>query len=361
MTKVTNRQIFFILVLTLTSYSIVDISRAMAEAAGTGGWFTLLVTALIFSIFAVIIVYLNNMFKGQMIVDYSKQLVGKTLAYAIAIYYVLYFLMIVVFLVVNMSRILNLDFFDKTPTIAMIIISVPIFCYIAYKGINTAARMCEILGLIFLLTGTTVHILMMSQGGFVNVRPVFNPAETGRYFSAMKETIFPFLGIEVLLIIPMGKHNSKKSVKTAFFAILTICALYILVVETCIMKLGVNDILNYSNSLIESIRDMALPFLDFLERMDILFLTIGFMGMYMGISIVFTAITEYLCKVFSKAKRVVIVIILGSLVIILAFLAGMWADFSKTVLQTGIVLGIISTCAIPTVLLIIAKVKKHGA
>lgn len=361
MTKVTNRQIFFIVILTLTSYSIIDISRAMAKAAGTGAWFTILITGLIFSVFAVIIVYLNNMFKGKMLVDYSKQLVGKPLTYAISMYYVLYFLIIVVFLITNMARILKLDFFNKTPTFAMMFISVPVFCYIAYKGINTAARMSEIMGIIFFLTGITVHVLMVFQGETVNIRPVYNPAETGRYFSAIKESIFPFLGIEVLLIVPMGKHNSKKSVKTVFFAILAVCALYILVVESCIMQLGVNDILNYNNSLIEAIRDMSLEYLEFLERMDILFLTIGFMGLYLGISIVFTAITEYLCKIFSKAKRVVVVIALGAVVIVLSTLVGLWAGFSETVLQYGIVLGVISTCAIPTVLLIIAKVKKHGA
>lgn len=48
--SITNRQMFFILVLTLTSYSVVDISRAMAKSAGTGGWLTILATSIIFGL-----------------------------------------------------------------------------------------------------------------------------------------------------------------------------------------------------------------------------------------------------------------------------------------------------------------------
>ena len=361
MTKVSNRQIFFILLLTLTSYSVVDISRAMAQSAGTGGWITILVTALIFSVFAIVIVYLNNMFKQQMLFSYSKYLVGTPLAYILSFYYVIYFLMIAVFLVFNMATLLKSNFFFSTPVIPMIAISIPVFSYIAYKGINTIARMFEFLGLVFLITAISVHILMLTQGKLEYIRPVFNPAETGRYFGAIKEAIFSFLGIEVLLIIPMGKHNSKKSVKTAFFSLLVVGGFYVLIVESCIMKLGINNIVNYKASLIEAIRDTPMPFLNFLERTDILFLTVGFMGLYMGISMVFTVITEYLCRMFSKAKRAVIVIVLGAVVLILAVIAGMVSNFTKVVLELGIYMGVIACGAIPIVLLIIAKVKKHGA
>lgn len=84
--SITNRQMFFILVLTLTSYSIVDISRAMAKSAGTGGWITILATSIIFGLAAMVIVYLNNLFKGKILFDYSKVLVGKAVTYSITVF-----------------------------------------------------------------------------------------------------------------------------------------------------------------------------------------------------------------------------------------------------------------------------------
>lgn len=309
--SITNRQMFFILVLTLTSYSVVDISRAMAKSAGTGGWITILATSIIFGLAAMVIVYLNNLFKGKMLFDYSKMLVGRAAAHSIIVFYILYFLLIVVFLILSMGKLLKADFFPRTPIWAMMLISVPVFYFIAFKGITTIARMCEIFGVVFLVIAITVHIFMISQGKIVNIRPIFNSADIGKYIKAIKESIFPFLGIEVLLAIPMTQRNAKRGVRTAFFAVFFIGLFYILIVESSIMIVGINDIVNYNDSLIIAIRDMSLSFLDFLERFDILFLTIGFMGMYMGISIVITVIVEYLCKIFVRTKRLTIVIVLG--------------------------------------------------
>ena len=123
-----------------------------------------------------------------------------------------------------------------------------------------------------------------------------------------KPAIFPFLGIEVLLIIPFTRQNGKKSIRTAFFTVLAIGLFYILVVESCIMKVGINDIINYTDPLIVAIRDTAPRRMQFFSRLDILYLTIGFSGIFMGISIVLMAIVEYLCRMFPRARRMAVVI-----------------------------------------------------
>jgi cytochrome c-type biogenesis protein len=46
--SVTNRQIFFILFLTIAPYSTLSISKVLAESAGTGAWFTIIITSIIF-------------------------------------------------------------------------------------------------------------------------------------------------------------------------------------------------------------------------------------------------------------------------------------------------------------------------
>ena len=84
------------------------------------------------------------------------------------------------------------------------------------------------------------------------------------------------------------------------------------------------------------------------------------MGMYMGISIVYTAIVEYLCKIFWQAKRLIIVIIVGAVTFGVALIASKEIGFGRFVTEVGIYLGLISCVLIPTVLLIIAKVKKYG-
>lgn len=363
MTKnITNRQLFFILLLTLTSFSVVNIAKIMAQYAGNGYWVTIFITMIFFSFVAVTIVKLNNIHKNKMIYDYSTELVGPVLTYIISLFYFFYFMMIVVFLVMQMSVILKANFLDQTPMWASMLVGIPVYCYIAYKGINTIARMIEFFGIIYLIIAVTVHILMFTQGHVYRILPLFNMQDVIKYLKAIKYAIFPFLGIEILLFIPFNNRDGKKSVRTAFFSIITIGVFYVLIIATCIMKLGLNSIIHYKDALLFAIRDMNVPLLDFFKRLDVLFLTVGFIGFFMGISIVYTVLTELILKVFVKLKRVLVVVILAVSSYLLCLIANMiHADFSKFVQNVGTFLGLTAAAVIPTILLIITKVKNNEA
>lgn len=359
--SVTNRQIAFILLLTLTSYSIVDVSRVMAASSGYGSWFTILIATIFFCFVAVINLSLGNMYKGQMLADYSKTLTGKTGSNVIVLFYIFYFSLIVIFLALQLSTMVKNNFLTKTPKYMTLLVGIPVFCYIAYRGITTLARLFEFIGIIYIVVATSVHIMMVTQGNIGSILPLFNKVDIGKYLGALKEMVFPFLGIEVLLIIPLTKENGKKSVITGAVSVFVIGIFYIFIVESCIMKLGINNIVHYNSSLIVAIRDMELPFLDFMKRMDVLFLTVGFAGFFMGISMVYTTIVEYICKIFTNAKRFVVVIIIGIVSFILCLIFENVVGFCEFVTEVGLYLGLVSVLVIPSLLLIIGKVKKNAS
>lgn len=357
---ITKRQLFFILVLTLTCYSVLVISKEMAETAGTGAWLTILATGLVFALATAVIVSLNNMFKGQMLFEYAPSLVTKPVTYVLSIYYVLYNVFILVLLVVDSFRLLQADFFPKTPLWAFPLLGLPVFCYIAHKGVTNVARLAEIIGVVFLITGIFVHILMATEGKINRIMPFFNPQEIGRYIEGFKSSIFPFLGIDVLLVFPLAQKNAKKSVKTAFLTLMFIALLYILIVETSIMKLGINDIVHFEDALIVAIRDTAPPFMEIIARLDILYLTAGFAGLFVGISIIMTTITEYLHRMLPKLSRLTVVIALGGFTYALSLLVGGIKGYEEFSTTLGTILGLFSAFVIPFVLFIIAKAKKKN-
>jgi len=356
---ITNRQIAFLLFLTLTSYSVVDIARAMAASAGYGSWLTILVASLLFAFIGLVIISLNYRFKGDMICDYSKKLTGNFISIVITMYYIFYFFLIVVFLNTQLSSILEAEFIPRTPRAVTMAVSIPIFCFIAYKGVITVGRLVEYYGLIYLIIMAAVFIIMLTQESTMRIRPFFNEADAYLYFQALREAIFPFLGIEILLVIPLSHKNGKSVKTTVFLAIISIGLFYALVVESTILKLGMNDIMHYNNSAIVAIRDMELSFLNFLKRLDVLFLTVGFSGFFMGISVVYTAILELLSKLIPKAKRWLLIMIIGVISFILAMIVLESQAFTEFVLDTGRYLGLIAALVIPITLLILSKVKKY--
>lgn len=333
----------------------------MAQSAGTGSWFTIIITSLIFAVASVIIVSLNNMYQGKMLFDYSRDIIGKVGSYAFSLYYIIYFLVVVVFLVIQLSNILQANFLLKTPKWATMLFGIPVYCFLAYKGITNVARMFELYGIILLVVAVLIHIGMLTQGNTTNILPLFNAQDIGKYFSAIENAILPYLGISVLLAIPLTKKNGKKLKKTAFLSLLFIGLFYVLVVESCIMKIGINSIVHYKDALVIAIRDTELEFLDFLQRLDVMYVFVGFMGFFMGISIVYTAIVEYLCKIFYQLKRLTVVVIVGAVSFILCLWILKIEGYEKFINETIKYSGLVSIFLIPALLLIVAKVRKHAA
>ncbi len=353
----TNRQIFFFLILTLTAYTVINIPKILAQHSGRAAWPPILLTTVVFSLFAVIIVRLGIRFPGKMLFDYSQEIVGKFMAYVLSIYFVLYFLMISVYLNIQLVSVLHSEFFPKTPTWATLVTGITVFGCIAYKGVNSVARFFEIIGPVFLITAVSVHLIMLTQSNIGSILPLFQPSQILRYVTAAKDIILSFLGIELLMVIPLASENSKKTTRTVFFSMLFIGLFYMLAVETSIAILGYNDTQNYNYALIESIKLIDNPVL---ERFDILYLTVGFAGLIAGVSAVYLGLVEFVCKIFPKINRKIIVLLAGMLIVALS-LIGQAAKDAETFFEGVIpVAGLVSAFLIPALLLLIAKVRHLG-
>lgn len=200
----------------LTSYSVVILPKYMAVSAGTGAWIVLLLTAVVIGLFTMVIIGLNNMFHGKTLFEYAGALISKPGAYLLTILYVLYFFYVIVLLVFEQATLLKANFFLRSPDWAFPLFSIPLFCYIAAKGITTMARLCEIIGIVFAVTALSVHIIMMFEGDINRILPLFNPQEIGNYAEGFTKSVTPFLPISLLLAIPFTQKNSKAK-KTASF------------------------------------------------------------------------------------------------------------------------------------------------
>lgn len=358
--KVSNRQIVFILFLVLTSISMIYLPKMMALKAGRGAWFTLLLTSLIFAVMAAIIVKLSKMHDGKVLFDYSRDIAGKITPYVLAIFYVIYFLVVDVYLCLSFTNILKYDFLPKTPQWATLISGIPLFGYIAYKGITNAARLIQLFGFVEFITTIFIGITMLFEGRGNHLLPVFNPSETGRYILSVKDAVIAFLGIEVLTIIPFTKENKKASA-TTFLSVLGIGLYYVLIVGGCVAMVGFNEIVHYNNAFIAAVRLVQYPTIEFLQRIDILYMTINFMGIFSSKAFVYLVIVEYLCRIFKKAKRLVIVLIVGVAIFILSLVLVTDTGIEKILAEILTYSGLVSAFIIPLILLLIAKVKNHAA
>lgn len=356
--SITNRQMFFILIMTLTSYTSIDLPKIVAEKAGRTGWMMVLAAAVAFSLAALIITKLNNRFPGQAMFDYSGEIAGKLVSRVIAVFYLLYFVLVGVYLKVRLVNFLTANFLPKTPQCILLAFSVMLFAYVAYKGVTSAARLYEMFGVLFLITTIVLCVLMLFQGMLYNIRPFFNPNEAGSLVGLLPHLMFPFGGIEVLLIVPFTQKN-KKAPLAAFLTLLFIGLLYVLIVESTICILGINNTILYNDAFIEAIKIVSVPVI---ERTDIFYLTVGLMSLFAGMIIVFLSSLEFACRLFPRVRRLVITPVLAAVLYGLCLAVLGVSNIGDILDSFAPYLVTTSAFAVPGLLLLIAAArKKRGA
>jgi spore germination protein len=216
----------------------------------------------------------------------------------------------------------------------------------------------EFIGIFFVTAAVTVHIIMLTQGQFFNILPIYNTSETTRYVMSIKDIIIPFLGIEVLTITPFTNKNGKRAKSFCVMTILCIALFYILVVESCIKIIGLKNIQTFNFGLIEAIRLIDIRLF---ERLDILYLTFGFAALIAGIGFVFLAVIEYSCRIFSKMKRPYVTGLAGAIIMVLSLIAVNNDDSRQLFMNVVPILGIIAAFVIPIILFVVAVVEDLGS
>ena len=288
--------------------------------------------------------------------DYSQEIVGKLFTYLIIAYFLIYFVIIGVSIKLKIMGLLQANFLPHTPQPVMLLIGIALFGYVAYKGITNVARGFEIIGISFLIITMGICILMITEGMHYNILPFYNPADTKKFAETMKELVLAFGGMENFFIIPFTAKN-KNAPRTAFFTIFFIGIFYVLIVEGTLMILGINNTIALNDSFIEAIKIVEIPVL---ERTDIFYLTFGLTSLFAGMIILYTVITELACRMFAKVKRHIIVIIVGVVFFILCSFGLSIKDFNKLFATYATVPVLVSNVLIPTILFIVAKLKKRA-
>lgn len=352
---VNNRQLVILLVLIIPS-NVMGLAHNLAKVSLRGGWIPIIIGTIVFGIVAAIIFKLNNMYLNKTIVEYSKEILGKVLSNILLIFLIIYFIIFFVFVCEYYFGFIKTEFLFKTPEIVLLITGIAAFGFIVNKGITPITRAAEIIIPFYIIFTVTFYIVGIFQSYKYNLLPIFSKDEISQYFSGITETIVPFIGAEMLLIVPFSKDN-KKSPKLALFTLILIGAYYILVFFSSIGVLGINSVQINEFSGFETLKNIEIPVI---ERVDILYETFGFATMFFKLSFYYLVVVEFICRMLPSKKRWIIVTITGMFLTILVILSSIFnlLDFLDLVLK---ILGIVAALIIPIVLFIIAKVKNKNA
>ncbi len=356
----TNRQIALMVFGGIVGYGIMGLPKNIAEVAGTGGWIPLLITTVIAIIAGYMFTYLGYVHTEKTIYDYSTLLTGKFIGNILILMYIIYFFSLFTMVSRVSSELISLTILIKTPISVLVLVLLLVSYYGITKKLKGIGRICELYGITTIFLSLIIHILISTQGNLINLRPLIPPLGIVTYVKSIPASIFAILvGVEVISLIPFNRNiNNKKVFKYVSFMILFIGFFYIFIVESCISVLGVDNIVYYNNSLMATIRRINIEFLQFLSRLDAIFLTLWIMAIFTSILLNAYATVFLLSKWFKRVsfnKLAFIVIVLGFFT---SMLPKTLQDVQKNIKLIGY-FSIFTVLVIPLIFVIITKVKKY--
>lgn len=316
--NVTNRQISFILYCIIVGYGIINLPKATAEAGGTGGWVSIIISTLLFIPITYMLTYLQYVYEGKTIYEYSQILVGKFITYVFMFIYIIYFFLYFTFLIRIFCETISLTILSKTPVIYLSILFYIVVGYAMLKGLNAIGRLCEMYGFLSIIFFIFFSYILFTQGKLVNITPIFVPDDIFTYFKGITKMFLPLLGMEILTIIPISKNNNKNIFKYTTLMVAFIGIFYVYIVESVLSVVGVESIIHTKASIFVVTKGVNVFYLEFLRRLDGIYIFVWTLNIVCALSLWGYGATILISKTFKNIRYNFIVIF----VIFLSFIVG---------------------------------------
>lgn len=349
----------FIIFVSLSGYSIAELPKIMAQNAGTGSWFTIMMTVPLAAIAAYILTWLGYMHKNKTLFEYSNLLAGKFFTYIFTVIYYIYFLAIVTLMNRLSCEIIRGNVLRETPIWAVSLVMLTLVYYAASTRLTNIGRLFEFYGMIVIIVIIAIHTIMFTEGDLINIQPFFDFSQLGTYFRSIQYSIMPFLGIELLTTIPFHKENNKKVFLYITLAIVSVGLIYIYVIESCFSIIELDEIVYYWDALFVTIRRLDVPYLQFLRRLDGIYMVVWNMAVFCSVTMLAYSATVYGTKLFPTIGFHINLLIIIVSAFIMGILPQTLEDASYIFKIFTTYIGFIPAALIPTILFILTKVKKY--
>lgn len=144
--RITTSQAVVIIVNYILGTGILTLPRASVEKVKTPDvWLSVILGGILAMVSGVIMVKLSQQFPGKTFYQYSQDIVGKWIGRLLSFLIIGYFLTTSAFQIRSMAEVISFFLLEGTPTWAIVMPFMWIGLYLIMSGINSIARMFEII------------------------------------------------------------------------------------------------------------------------------------------------------------------------------------------------------------------------
>ncbi|PEJ48132.1 MULTISPECIES: GerAB/ArcD/ProY family transporter [unclassified Bacillus (in: firmicutes)] len=297
--QVSTAQSVMLMVNLILGAGILILPRTITDKVKTpDGWISVTISGLLIMLLVFFLAKLCKQYPNETYYQFIQKIIGKWLGIALGLIIILYYIALSAFEVRAMAETTRLFLLQDTPPWAILIPFLWIGLYLVLGGINSIARMLEIIFPITVLFFLLVIFLGIGIIDLDNLRPVLGNG-VKPVLNGLKTTSLSFSGFEAILFIFMFIKDKNKVSKIIIFGIGIPFVFYTITVVAVIGAFSIDGVLLQTWPVLTYIRSYDIQGL-IVERFDSLLLVIWIMQIFATFIIAFYICSLGMAQVFNK-------------------------------------------------------------
>ncbi|GAA0062551.1 GerAB/ArcD/ProY family transporter [Clostridium sp. CTA-1] len=324
--ELTEMQFTLILIGSMMGVGILSLPNDVIKIAKQDGWISVLLGS-IYPLYIVFIAsYLGKNYPKENMLILSKKFFGKILGNILNLIFILYFVIISTKVAADVSNVLHIYMVQSLNKWTILIVMYCMIAYAVHGGFKTVGILNE-----FIFFSTIIiffiPLIAIKDLNILNIQPVLGSGALN-ILKAVKETIFSFSQIEIILLIyPLLKDN-KKIKKCGFKSIIFITVVYFLFTIIDILYLGIEASLKFTWPIVNITESIMVPVINSFRY---IFMSLWSLTMFKTICNGYFIAFHELNNLIKKIDKTKILLLSIPLMIIISFFYGNVTNSKKII------------------------------
>lgn len=316
--QISSAQLAAILSITMMGIGILSLPRALVEKVGPDSPLIIAVGVVMTLVLGLIVSNLVNKFPKDTIVEFGNSLLGKFLGTLMSLGLFGFYLIFTAIEVRMFGEIMKTYLLINTPIEILMVTYMLAVIYVVRSGIETIARMSQILFPIVLFTSVITMFPLLSELDFTHFLPVLKTPPL-KLLKAIPLMVFSFLGVELTLLFSTFVVDSRNIKKYVSFSIMLIGFIYFNTTVVTIARFGLVETSHIIWPALEIFKTVDIPGA-FIENIHIYTIAIWVFSVLMTTVGFYFASSFTLSRIIKSAKQDYLVLPLAPFVYYLALI-----------------------------------------
>lgn len=354
--KLSHIQIRSLIVSTVVGVGVLSMQSSLVAEMGTDGWIAIIISGIMVIPLLAVLVQLFKLYPDKDFFEIGKATLGSIVFTIVLLIYLAYLITFLAYVSRVLAELVKAFLLQATPLEFILIVFILATSYISIYEIDIIARLSYFVYPIIIIFAVSIVLISLPKADFTHILPVFQ-TDYRSIIEGVKSTEFSFLGFELIIFaIPYVKEKDKVF-KSCLIGIGTVTAIYLALFVMTIAHFSIEQIENQTFPILILIRHLDLPGF-FLQNLDGFVMALWILVVFSTIAPPFYGAGKILSEIFKTKSHKYFIWGLIPVIYFIAMVPDNFVQLNGKLNKYTNILGFISAFIIPTIMLIVAYIRK---